>query len=168
MRYAAQNNKKKSNDFQSGLKHTFFHGAKHPTLAFTCGARSAFQAEGKKLLEKHAIAPSAASLCWAPPQKTSMQTSSSFEARVLFFEMFVSTIHFFQRSIVLSRTTIRPIEIFLKLLAPCERLSKFRFCICQNGDLLLEGSVLYAASGLHLPPRRPDLWPDPSVFECRS
>jgi len=33
------------------------------TLAFSCGARSAFDREGKRLLEKHAIAPSAARLC---------------------------------------------------------------------------------------------------------
>src|SRR5688572_23508481 len=35
------------------------------TLAFSCGARSAFKAEGKRLLEKRAIAPSAARLCSA-------------------------------------------------------------------------------------------------------
>jgi hypothetical protein len=34
-----------------------------PTLAFSCGAIS-IQAEGKKLLEKDAIAPSAARLCY--------------------------------------------------------------------------------------------------------
>ena len=32
-------------------------------LAFSCGARSSIQAEGKRLLEKHAIAPSAARHC---------------------------------------------------------------------------------------------------------
>jgi hypothetical protein len=37
--------------------------AKSITLAFSCGARSAFGAEAKRLLEKHAIAPSAARLC---------------------------------------------------------------------------------------------------------
>ena len=34
-------------------------------IAFSCCARSNIQAEGKNLLEKHAIAPSAARLCWA-------------------------------------------------------------------------------------------------------
>jgi hypothetical protein len=34
------------------------------TLAFSCGARSVFNREGIRLLEKHAIAPSAARLCW--------------------------------------------------------------------------------------------------------
>jgi len=33
------------------------------TPAFSCGARSAFNPRSKKLLEKHAIAPSAARLC---------------------------------------------------------------------------------------------------------
>src|SRR5688500_3746294 len=36
-----------------------------PTLAFSCGARSAFKLKEKGLLEKHAIAPSAARLCSA-------------------------------------------------------------------------------------------------------
>ncbi len=35
------------------------------TLRFSCGARSAFIPRGTKSLEKHAIAPSAARLCWA-------------------------------------------------------------------------------------------------------
>ncbi len=35
------------------------------TLAFSCGARSAFKLKGKRLVEKHAIAPSAARLCYA-------------------------------------------------------------------------------------------------------
>src|SRR5688572_13769475 len=39
--------------------------ASHPTLAFSCGARSASKLSRKKLLEKHAIAPSAARLCSA-------------------------------------------------------------------------------------------------------
>jgi hypothetical protein len=34
-----------------------------PTLAFSCGAQAAFKLNEKKLLEKHAIAPSAARLC---------------------------------------------------------------------------------------------------------
>src|SRR5688500_5286097 len=38
---------------------------KHRTMAFSCGARSASKLKGKKLLEKHAIAPSAARLCYA-------------------------------------------------------------------------------------------------------
>jgi hypothetical protein len=37
----------------------------HRTLGFICGARSAFKLKEKELLEKHAIAPSAASHCWA-------------------------------------------------------------------------------------------------------
>jgi hypothetical protein len=37
------------------------------TLAFSCGARSAFKPSSKKLLEKHAIAPSAARLCSSAP-----------------------------------------------------------------------------------------------------
>ena len=40
--------------------------AKKHNATFSCGAIS-IQAEGKKLLEKHAIAPSAARLCYAPP-----------------------------------------------------------------------------------------------------
>ena len=41
------------------------------------------QAEGKKLLEKHAIAPSAARLCWAAWWiKTTALVSSSSEATV--------------------------------------------------------------------------------------
>jgi hypothetical protein len=36
-----------------------------PTTAFSCGARSAFKLRRKRLLEKHAIAPSAARLCCA-------------------------------------------------------------------------------------------------------
>jgi hypothetical protein len=36
-------------------------------MAFSCGARSTFTTEGNKLLEKHAIAPSAARLCWIAP-----------------------------------------------------------------------------------------------------
>ena len=35
------------------------------TMAFSCGARSAFKLSGKSLLEKHATAPSAARLCSA-------------------------------------------------------------------------------------------------------
>src|SRR6476619_1428641 len=34
------------------------------TSAFSCGARSAFKLKGIRLLEKRAIAPLAASLCW--------------------------------------------------------------------------------------------------------
>src|SRR5688500_4617116 len=37
------------------------------TLAFSCGARSAVKLKGKNLLEKDAIAPSAARLGWAMP-----------------------------------------------------------------------------------------------------
>src|SRR5687767_10421536 len=37
---------------------------KRRTLAFSCGARSAFNPPGKRLLESHAVAPSAARLCW--------------------------------------------------------------------------------------------------------
>jgi hypothetical protein len=39
-----------------------FIGSKRITLAFSCGARSAFKLKGKGLLEKHAIARSAAGL----------------------------------------------------------------------------------------------------------
>jgi hypothetical protein len=39
------------------------------TMAFSCGARSAFKVEGKELLEKHAIAPSAARLCYVASNK---------------------------------------------------------------------------------------------------
>ena len=50
----------------------------HITLGFSCGARSAFKLKEKALLGKHAIAPSAASHCYAlrdtlaclPNQKT--------------------------------------------------------------------------------------------------
>jgi len=38
-----------------------------PTTAFSCGARSAFKQHGRRLLEKHAIAPSAARLCYPAP-----------------------------------------------------------------------------------------------------
>src|SRR5688572_33458910 len=41
------------------------HKLRSRTLAFCCGARSASKLKGKKLLEKHAIAPSAARLCYA-------------------------------------------------------------------------------------------------------
>jgi hypothetical protein len=40
---------------------------KHRTLAFSCGARSPFKLKEQRLLEKHAIAPSAARLCYAAP-----------------------------------------------------------------------------------------------------
>jgi hypothetical protein len=36
---------------------------RHRTRRFSGGARSAFKLKGKRLLEKHAIAPSAARLC---------------------------------------------------------------------------------------------------------
>ncbi|MCA1607661.1 MAG: hypothetical protein LC775_19835, partial [Acidobacteria bacterium] len=39
--------------------------SKRLTLAFSCGARSAFDRRRKRLLEKHATAPSAARLCYA-------------------------------------------------------------------------------------------------------
>jgi hypothetical protein len=39
------------------------------TPTFSCGARSAFKLSGKKLLEKHAIAPSAARLSYLPTHR---------------------------------------------------------------------------------------------------
>jgi hypothetical protein len=42
---------------------TYVPTRSHPTVAFSCGARSAFKLRGKRLLEKHAIVPSAARLC---------------------------------------------------------------------------------------------------------
>jgi hypothetical protein len=36
-------------------------------VAFSCGARSAFKLKETRLLEKHAIAPSPARLCWIAP-----------------------------------------------------------------------------------------------------
>jgi hypothetical protein len=41
----------------------------HPTLRFSCGAGSAFKLSGTRLLEKHAIAPSAASACYLAGRK---------------------------------------------------------------------------------------------------
>jgi hypothetical protein len=45
------------------------------TLAFSCGARSAFNREGKRLLEKHAIAPSAARLCCVARRQETIRIS---------------------------------------------------------------------------------------------
>jgi hypothetical protein len=43
-------------------------------LAFSCGARSAFKLKEKKLLEKHAIAPSAARLCFMKGRQEKKQS----------------------------------------------------------------------------------------------
>jgi hypothetical protein len=53
--------------------------ASNLTLAFSCGARISIQAEGKRLLEKHAIAPSAARPCWAAPMNKDDQALQSFD-----------------------------------------------------------------------------------------
>ena len=57
--------------FKASVLHQVLHvfvtdlqNGSHTTTAFSCGARSAFKLRGKRILEKHAIAPSAARLCW--------------------------------------------------------------------------------------------------------
>ena len=55
----------------------------HPTTAFSCGARSAFKQRSKKLLEKHAIAPSAARLCF---MKGCQEKKHSYLLAVLSFD----------------------------------------------------------------------------------
>jgi hypothetical protein len=47
------------------MSFSFDESRSSPTAAFSCGARSASELNRKKLLEKHAIAPSAARLCYA-------------------------------------------------------------------------------------------------------
>jgi len=49
------------------------------TLRFSCGARSASKLKEKKLLEKHAIAPSAARLCYASVDRATFADDSSME-----------------------------------------------------------------------------------------
>src|SRR6266540_7128793 len=56
------------------------------TLAFSCGARSAFKLKEKGLLKKHATAPSAARLCSMPPLHKSKTVTHSALA-ILYFNL---------------------------------------------------------------------------------
>ena len=56
-----------------------YHSLARLTLAFGCGARSASELREKNLLEKHAIAPSAARLCYARRQWCANFTIISYQ-----------------------------------------------------------------------------------------